>query len=45
VKVPLPDDLTNGPHEAEVQFQNMNKNSVLNPRAEFEFEGGDREVG
>ena len=27
----LPDDLTPGEHHVEVQFQNMNKNSVLNP--------------
>ncbi|MBU0618356.1 MAG: N-acetylmuramoyl-L-alanine amidase [Planctomycetes bacterium] len=29
--VALPDDLTPGEHAVEVQFQNMNKNSVLNP--------------
>jgi N-acetylmuramoyl-L-alanine amidase len=29
--VSLPDDLPPGEHHVEVQFQNMNKNSVLNP--------------
>ena len=29
--VPLPADLAPGEHRVEVQFQNMNKNSVLNP--------------
>ena len=29
--VSLPDDLAPGEHHVEVQFQNMNKNSVLNP--------------
>ena len=29
--VSLPDDLTPGEHAVEVQFQNMNKNSALNP--------------
>ncbi len=29
--VSLPDDLAPGEHHVEVQFQNMNKNSILNP--------------
>ncbi len=45
LQVTLPEELSNGPHQVDVQFQNMNKNSVINPRVEFEFEGGDREVG
>jgi hypothetical protein len=31
VCVELPRDLTPGEHEVRVDFQNMNKNSVLNP--------------
>lgn len=45
LRVSLPEELSNGSHQAEVQFQNMNKNSVINPRVEFEYEGGDKEVG
>lgn len=45
LQVNLPEELSNGPHEVEIQFQNMNKNSVINPRLEFDYEGGDKEVG
>jgi len=34
--VSLPDDLAPGEHHVEVQFQNMNKNSVLNPHFTIE---------
>ncbi len=34
--VSLPDDLTPGDHAVEIQFQNMNKNSVLNPHCVIE---------
>ena len=33
--VALPDDLEPGEHVVEVQFENMNKNAVLNPRFTF----------
>lgn len=36
LRVALPADLQTGAHVVEVQFQNMNKNSVLNPRFELE---------
>lgn len=35
----VPDDLTPGSHAVEVQFQNMNKNSVLNPHFTIEVQG------
>lgn len=35
----VPDDLAPGPHAVEVQFQNMNKNSVLNPHFTIEVQG------
>ena len=38
VEVELPPGLPPGPHTLEVQFQNMNKNSVLNPVFKFEIE-------
>jgi N-acetylmuramoyl-L-alanine amidase len=34
--VPLPDDLPSGEHHVEVHFENMNKNSVLNPHFTIE---------
>ena len=36
--VSLPDDLEPGEHAIEIHFQNMNKNSVLNPHFNIEVE-------
>lgn len=37
LEVPIPSDLPPGRHKVELQFQNMNKNSVLDPWFEFEL--------